>query len=204
MDLMERGPVAAAEAAAAKAALPFSDMKLGNAREIQDHDSAMSLDEDPEDSDQPPPTVFSKRRRRNRHYNPQQEVLYDDNDSSYSPYTRKHAMYELPSTAGFNSKREDHHKNYRFSDKMGSTEARRPMEHAPLGELASVIRSLGDGFLRIEQMKLQLQRDTERLRADMEMRRTEMVLESQKQIADLFTKALMSSKRNKESHSPRN
>eukprot|EP00250_Pteridium_aquilinum_P009538 c18738_g1_i1 orf=180-1142(+) len=208
MDLMERGPVAAAEAAAAaKAALPsFGDAELhkkfGSARELQDHESAMSLDEDAEDSDQPPPKVFSNRKRRHHHHNPHLETLFDDNDGSYSPFNRKHGLYEMPAGVPF-SKRDDH-KNPRFSDKMGSTGQRRPLEPAPFVELVSVIRSLGEGFLRMEQMKLQMQRETERFRADMEMRRTEMVLDSQKQIADLFTKALLSSKKNKKSQSPEN
>lgn len=57
-------------------------------------------------------------------------------------------------------------------------------------ELASVVRSLGEGFLRIEQMKLEMQRDNERLRAEVELKRMGMLLDSQKQIAEMFTKAL--------------
>ncbi|MCO5549964.1 hypothetical protein L7F22_003441 [Adiantum nelumboides] len=201
MDLLERGPVAAAEAAAAaaaaKAALPFADLKFGNTRELQDHDSAMSLDEDPEDSDQPPPTVFSNRKRRHHHHNPHQDTLYDDNDGSYSPFSRKHGIYEMPSSTAFNKR--DDHKHLKFSEKMGP---RRHTEAGPFVELVSVIRSLGEGFLRMEQMKLQVQRETERFRAEMEMRRTEMFIDSQKQIADLFTKALVSSKKSKESLPP--
>lgn len=57
-------------------------------------------------------------------------------------------------------------------------------------ELASVVHSLGEGFLRIEQMKLEMQRDNERLRAEVELKRMGMLLDSQKQIAEMFTKAL--------------
>ncbi|MCO5568760.1 hypothetical protein L7F22_022460 [Adiantum nelumboides] len=57
-------------------------------------------------------------------------------------------------------------------------------------ELASVVRSLGEGFLRIEQMKLEMQRDNERLRAEVELKRIRMLLDSQRQIAEMYTKAL--------------
>eukprot|EP00250_Pteridium_aquilinum_P030214 c40863_g1_i1 orf=266-1237(+) len=61
-------------------------------------------------------------------------------------------------------------------------------------ELASVVRSLGEGFLRIEQMKLEMQRDNERLRAEVELKRMGMLLDSQKQIAEMFTKAITGKK----------
>ncbi|KAI5057995.1 hypothetical protein GOP47_0028010 [Adiantum capillus-veneris] len=61
-------------------------------------------------------------------------------------------------------------------------------------ELASIVCSLGEGFLRIEQMKLEMQRDNERLRAEVEFRRIRMLLDSQRQIAEMFTKALTGKK----------
>ncbi|MCO5612234.1 hypothetical protein L7F22_066498 [Adiantum nelumboides] len=61
-------------------------------------------------------------------------------------------------------------------------------------ELASVVRSLGEGFLRIEQMKLEMQRDNERLRAEVELKRIRMLLDSQRQIAKMYTKALTGKK----------
>lgn len=61
-------------------------------------------------------------------------------------------------------------------------------------ELASVVRSLGEGFLRIEQMKLEMQRDNERLRAEVELKRIRMLLDSQRQIAEMYTKALTGKK----------
>ncbi|XP_057820392.2 trihelix transcription factor ENAP1 [Cryptomeria japonica] len=69
--------------------------------------------------------------------------------------------------------------------------------HQPLSELASVVRSLGEGFMRIEQMKMEMQRDNERLRMEMEIKRTEMILESQQLIADVISKALSSSSKKK-------
>ena len=61
-------------------------------------------------------------------------------------------------------------------------------------ELASVVRSIGEGFLRIEQMKLEMHRDNERLRAEVELKRTSMLLDSQKQISEMLTRALTGKK----------
>ena len=58
-------------------------------------------------------------------------------------------------------------------------------------ELAYLVRALGENFLRMEQLKIQMQRENELFRADMELRRTEMVIDSQKQIAELFSEAMM-------------
>lgn len=77
-----------------------------------------------------------------------------------------------------------------------------PPQPQPSSELAAVIRSLGEGFLRIEQMKLEMQRDNERLRMEMEMKRTEMILESQQHMADVIARALSSKKRAKRLQSP--
>uniref|UniRef100_A0A0D6R4E0 Myb-like domain-containing protein n=1 Tax=Araucaria cunninghamii TaxID=56994 RepID=A0A0D6R4E0_ARACU len=71
-----------------------------------------------------------------------------------------------------------------------------------LSELASVVRSLGEGFMRIEQMKIEMQRDNERMRMEMEMKRTEMIVESQQHIADVIAKAFASKKKTKKLQSP--
>lgn len=130
----------------------------------------MSLDDDGDDSDQPPDRAV---------YPP---------DDSYS-LSKKHALLD----AAFKL---DEYRNARIASKS-SLKHRKPVESAPLAELVSVVRSLGQEFLRVEQMKLQMQSENERLRADMEMRRTEMVLKSQKEIVDSFTRALASSKKGK-------
>ncbi|KAJ7553588.1 hypothetical protein O6H91_06G104300 [Diphasiastrum complanatum] len=57
-------------------------------------------------------------------------------------------------------------------------------------EMTSVMRSFAEGFLRLEQSKLELQRDNERVRAETELKRTQMLLASQKQIARLFMRAI--------------
>ncbi|KAL4196539.1 hypothetical protein AMTRI_Chr04g183750 [Amborella trichopoda] len=80
---------------------------------------------------------------------------------------------------------------------VGKRSSRPPAE--PLSELVGVVRSLGEGFLRIEHMKMELLREVERGRMEMEMKRTQMVLESQRHVADLIAKAFVARKKSKSS-----
>lgn len=59
----------------------------------------------------------------------------------------------------------------------------------PLEEMVEAIRGLGDGFVRMERMKMEMAREIESMRMEMEMKRTEMILESQQRIVDTFTRA---------------
>ncbi|XP_058085370.1 trihelix transcription factor ENAP1-like [Magnolia sinica] len=52
--------------------------------------------------------------------------------------------------------------------------------------VASAVRMVGDGFMRIEKMKMEIAKETERVRMDMELKRTEMIIESQQRIFDVF------------------
>ncbi|KAL5065333.1 hypothetical protein RYX36_027070 [Vicia faba] len=63
-------------------------------------------------------------------------------------------------------------------------------ERDPFGEVVSAIKVLGDGFVRMEQMKMEMAREIEAMRMDMEMKRTEMILESQRRIVEAFAKAV--------------
>ncbi|GAU11067.1 hypothetical protein TSUD_196910 [Trifolium subterraneum] len=63
-------------------------------------------------------------------------------------------------------------------------------ERDPLGEVVSAIKVLGDGFVRMEQMKMEMAREIEAMRMEMEMKRTEMILESQQRIVEAFAKAV--------------
>ncbi|KAH7388461.1 hypothetical protein KP509_16G077000 [Ceratopteris richardii] len=99
------------------------------------------------------------------------------------PKVRKsYAIYE-EDYASINDKKgfPDHNNVDLFSKRMKS-------------ELASVVRSLGEGLLRIERMKLEIQQDNERLRAEVELKRISMLLDSQKQMAGMVTKALTGKK----------
>ncbi|XP_027331135.1 trihelix transcription factor ASIL1-like [Abrus precatorius] len=60
----------------------------------------------------------------------------------------------------------------------------------PVGEVVSAIKVLGDGFVRMEQMKMEMAREIETMRMEMEMKRTEMILDSQHRILEAFAKAL--------------
>lgn len=211
MDIMERGP-AAAVLEASKNALLDSDLDFHKRveaskhrqREMPEHDS-MSLDEDAEDSDQPPPNMIPTNcHRHHLHYhNHHQDGHLDDNDGSYSSLNRKHSHYSSVATV---LNKTDDYRNLRTSSRFNlencsPAATMAAPDSTPLVELVSVIRSLSEGFLRMEQMKVQMHRESERLRADMELRRTEMVLNSQKQIAELFSRALASDKKSKKPHS---
>ncbi|KAK4788682.1 hypothetical protein SAY86_020001 [Trapa natans] len=60
----------------------------------------------------------------------------------------------------------------------------------PLEEMVGAIRGLGDGFVRMERLKMEMAREIESMRMEMEMKRTEMILESQQRIVDAFTRAV--------------
>lgn len=66
----------------------------------------------------------------------------------------------------------------------------------PVAEMVAAIRLLGDGFVRMERMKMDMAREVEEMRMEMEMKRTEMILESQQKIVEAFAKAV-SEKRSK-------
>ncbi|KAK3008081.1 hypothetical protein RJ639_013608 [Escallonia herrerae] len=59
----------------------------------------------------------------------------------------------------------------------------------PVAEMAAAIKVLGDGFVKMERMKMEMAREVEAMRMDMELKRTEMVLDSQQQIVEAFAKA---------------
>lgn len=49
---------------------------------------------------------------------------------------------------------------------------------------------LGDGFVRMERMKMDMVREVEAMRMDMEVKKTEMILESQQRILECFVNAV--------------
>ncbi|KAM0935501.1 putative transcription factor Trihelix family [Dioscorea sansibarensis] len=75
------------------------------------------------------------------------------------------------------------------------TERRRGKEGDVWGEMASALMKLGDGFLRVEQMKMEMARETERRRMEMQLRRTEMMLDSQRRIVDALVEGMLWEKR---------
>ncbi|CAA7410964.1 unnamed protein product [Spirodela intermedia] len=79
---------------------------------------------------------------------------------------------------------------------------RKEREPAALEEVAAAVRILGDGFLRAEEMKMEMAREMEKLRMDMELKRTELVLESQRWIVDAFVKGIWHGKKKRARVSP--
>ncbi|KAK4440470.1 hypothetical protein Salat_0381900 [Sesamum alatum] len=64
-------------------------------------------------------------------------------------------------------------------------------------ELASEIRGFAERFMRIENKKIELMRETERYRMEMEKKRMEMILEGQRKIIDTIGRAFGAHKRAK-------
>ncbi|KAL7610732.1 hypothetical protein Lser_V15G10136 [Lactuca serriola] len=59
-----------------------------------------------------------------------------------------------------------------------------------LGEIVSSIKVLADGFVKMEKMKMDMVHEIEKTRMEAEMKRNELLLESQKQIVEAFVKGL--------------
>ncbi|KAK1315274.1 hypothetical protein QJS10_CPA06g01993 [Acorus calamus] len=57
----------------------------------------------------------------------------------------------------------------------------------PMGRLASVVRSFGEGFVRVERERLEMMREAEKDRMAMETEKTRMILDSFRQIGDALT-----------------
>nr|GEX08739.1 hypothetical protein [Tanacetum cinerariifolium] len=65
----------------------------------------------------------------------------------------------------------------------------------PLGKLVSSIKVLADGFVKMEKMKMDMVREIETMRMEAEMKRNEMLLESQRQMIAAFVKGLAENKK---------
>lgn len=76
---------------------------------------------------------------------------------------------------------------------------RMEMESSAIREMASAVRMLGDGFLRIEQMKMEMTREIEKVRMEMELERTELILDTHRRIVDALLKGFSGKKRAKAS-----
>lgn len=67
----------------------------------------------------------------------------------------------------------------------------------PVEEMVLSIKLLGEGFMKMEKMKMEMAKEVEQMRMEMEMKRNEMILESQKQIVEAFVKVLGEVHKNK-------
>ncbi|KAE8727488.1 Peptidyl-prolyl cis-trans isomerase [Hibiscus syriacus] len=70
---------------------------------------------------------------------------------------------------------------------------KREREKDAVTEMVSAIKVLGDGFVRMGQMKMEMAREIETMQ--MEMKRTEVILESQQRIVEAFAKAVSERKK---------
>ncbi|CAN4111890.1 unnamed protein product [Withania somnifera] len=71
-----------------------------------------------------------------------------------------------------------------------------------MAEIVAAIKVLGDGFVRMERMKMDMARELEGMRMEMEMKRTQMILESQQRIVEAFAQALSDKKYKKAKRMP--
>ncbi|GAU23914.1 hypothetical protein TSUD_181030 [Trifolium subterraneum] len=85
---------------------------------------------------------------------------------------------------------------------LGKREREREVERErdPIGEMVNAIKVLRDGFVRMEQMKMEMAREIETMRMEMEMKRTEMILESQQRIVEAFAKAVSEKNKKRKLH----
>ncbi|KAL3833044.1 hypothetical protein ACJIZ3_007780 [Penstemon smallii] len=59
-----------------------------------------------------------------------------------------------------------------------------------VGEVVTALKVLGEGFMRIEKVKMDMARQVEEMRMEMELKRTEMILESQQRIVEAFVEGI--------------
>lgn len=176
LDVMERGLASSSKPVyAGRNAHPSLNLQD---RDLQDRESAMSLNDDLQDAT--PPRTFHPSL-------PKMTIA----GASYSSLNRiSHPIHHGKEDGSLKLE----NRMMLSAEERACLKRRKMLAEAPIAELASVVRSLGEGFLKIEQLKLEMQRDNERLRAEVELKRTGMLLDSQKQIAEMFSKVLRKKK----------
>lgn len=86
--------------------------------------------------------------------------------------------------------------NLGFEKRSGGAGLKREIDD-PIAEMVSSIKLLGEGFIRMEKVKLEMAMEMEKRKMEMELRRNEMILESQQQIVDAFVQMFMVEKNKK-------
>uniref|UniRef100_A0A7N1A7L1 Myb/SANT-like DNA-binding domain-containing protein n=1 Tax=Kalanchoe fedtschenkoi TaxID=63787 RepID=A0A7N1A7L1_KALFE len=79
----------------------------------------------------------------------------------------------------------------------GSGSGKREREGDAVSEMVAAINMLADGFVKTEQKKMEMAREIEVMRMDMETKRLKMILESQERVMEAFTKATSDKKKPK-------
>lgn len=85
---------------------------------------------------------------------------------------------------------------------VGEGGVREKKKGDPMAEMVAAIKVLGDGFVRMERMKMDMARELEGMRMEMEMKRTQMILESQQRIVEAFAQAMSEKKHKKAKRMP--
>ncbi|KAL5724115.1 hypothetical protein ACHQM5_007416 [Ranunculus cassubicifolius] len=124
-----------------------------------------------------------------------------DGNPNFNP-NPNHSPNSTPNNTRFmNSSYSTPKPSYGRSDESGSrSKSKRELD--PMGEMVSSIRMLGEGFVKMEQKKIEMAKEMEQMRMEMEMKRTEMILESQQKIVEAFAKGISASKKMKRMPSP--
>lgn len=111
-----------------------------------------------------------------------------------------------PGTAGFRQRNhENPNPNFGFGasrDSPGPGKKRGERSGDAMGEMVEAVKMLGDGFVRMEKMKMEMAREIEEMRMDMEMKRTQMILDSQQRIVEAFAEGLAEKKKKRAKRLP--
>ncbi|CAH8301608.1 unnamed protein product [Eruca vesicaria subsp. sativa] len=79
----------------------------------------------------------------------------------------------------------------------GERGGKRGSDDESVWEIVGAIKMLGDAMLRTEEKKMEMTREIEGMRMEMEMKRTKMVLESQQRIVEAFAKTMEEERKKK-------
>ncbi|GAB4834647.1 hypothetical protein Ancab_032910 [Ancistrocladus abbreviatus] len=82
-----------------------------------------------------------------------------------------------------------------LSKKNGGGGLKRGGMDSVAADMVASIKMLGDGFMKMEKMKMDMAREIEKMRMEMEMKRSEMILESQQLIVNAFIEGLLERKK---------
>nr|XP_043608033.1 suppressor of Mek1-like [Erigeron canadensis] len=163
---------------------PISSKNLGKSHKLpsvnyQDFDGARAR-------------KFSKTGSNSTHsyWNENVDVNDDDDDG----LEEDEVWVKMPKDRNSASKDKYGDRGYRY---VGGESEKRGVkrENDSIGQIVASIKDLADGFVNMEKMKMEMVREIEKMRMDAEMKRNELLLQSQKQIVEAFVKGLAENKK---------
>ncbi|GMH09284.1 hypothetical protein Nepgr_011125 [Nepenthes gracilis] len=175
-----------------KPPLPIK-FKFKNQGSTLDFDSNMEdHDDDDNDDDELVQTGFHVQTRSYDRYMNSKEPNYGSVDGNVHSLhgktsTRKLGKSDESSGSGFLNG---------FCKKSGGGGLKRGM-NSVAAEMVASIKMLGNGFVKMENTKMEMVREIERMKMEMEMKRIEMILESQQLIVNAFVEGWLEKKRRK-------